>query len=102
MNMDSIDDILKKFDPFEDKYISREFQSFGVYLSEKLGDPRHKSLYIKLARDIPRPILDEALRFVVDAKARSRAALFMWKLRQMGAWEKYYKKSKRKPKKKSQ
>jgi len=97
--MDSIDDILKKFDPFEDKYISREFQSYGVYLAEKLGDSRHKSLFIKLARDIPRPILQEALRFVVDAKARSRGALFMWKLRQMGAWAKYYKKSAKKKKK---
>ena len=98
--MDSIDDILKKFDPFEDKYISREFQAFGVHLSEKLEDSRHKSLYIKLARDIPRPILEEALRFVVDAKARSRGALFMWKLKEMGAWEKYYKKSVKKTTKK--
>jgi hypothetical protein len=63
----NISDILKKFDPLEDKYISREFQSFGVHLAEKLEDPRKKSLYIRLARDIPRPILEQALRFVVDS-----------------------------------
>lgn len=95
--MKSIADILNKFDPMEDKYISREFQSYGVYLAEKLEDERKKSLYIKLSRDIPRPILAQALRFVVDAKARNKGALFMWKLREMGAWAKYYTPSKKKP-----
>ena len=94
--MDSISDILAKFDPVEDKYISREFQSYGVYLAEKLEDKSKMSLFIKIARDIPRAILEEALRFVVDSKARSKGALFMWKLKQMGAWEKYYKKAPKK------
>ncbi len=82
--MQTIKDILKKFDPFEDKYISREFQSFGVHLAEKLEDSTHKSLYIKLAKTIPRPVLEEALRFVVDSRAKSKGALFMWKLKQLG------------------
>lgn len=82
--MQTIKDILQKFDPFEDKYISREFQAFGVYLAEKLEDSTHKSLYIKLAKTLPRPVLSEALRFVVDSKAKSKGALFMWKLRQLG------------------
>jgi hypothetical protein len=84
--MQSIDDILKKFNPLEDKYLSREFQAFGVHLSEKLEDPRHKSLYIKLAKTIPRPVLEEALRFVVDSNAKRKGALFMWKLRELGAY----------------
>ena len=46
--MDSLSDIFAKFDPLEDKYISREFQSYGIYLAEKLEDERKKSLYIKL------------------------------------------------------
>src|SRR5690554_4606429 len=99
--MKSIEEILKKFDPLEDKYVSREFQAFGVHLAEKLEDTRKKSLYIKLAKEIPRPILEQALRFVVDSKARSKGALFMWKLKEMGAWEKYYSgASKKKVKKK--
>jgi hypothetical protein len=82
--MQTIKDILTKFDPFEDKYISREFQSFGVHLAEKLEDSTHKSLYIKLAKTLPRPVLEQALRFVVDSKAKSKGALFMWKLRELG------------------
>ncbi len=82
--MDSIKDILNKFDPLEDKYISREFQSYGVHLAEKLEDNRHKALYIRLAKTTPRPVLEEALRFVVDSKARNKGALFMWKLKELG------------------
>lgn len=86
--MQTIKDILKKFDPMEDKYISREFQAFGVHLAEKLGDEKHKSLYIRLAKTIPRPILEQAYRFVIDSKAKSKGALFMWKLKEMGAFTK--------------
>jgi len=86
--MKSIKDILENFNPLEDKYISREFQSFGVHLTEKLEDKRRKSLYMKLAKTLPRPILEEALRFVVDSRARNKAALFMWKLKQLGVFKK--------------
>ncbi|OGK14265.1 hypothetical protein A3H80_01590 [Candidatus Roizmanbacteria bacterium RIFCSPLOWO2_02_FULL_37_19] len=85
--MKSIKDVLKNFNPLEDKYVSREYQSFGVHLSEKLDDHKHKSLYIKLSRDIPRPVLEQALRFVVDSGARKKAALFMWKLKEIGAFK---------------
>ena len=86
--MKSIKDILAKFNPLEDKYISREFQSFGVYMSERLDDTRRKGLYIKLAKTVPRPILEEALRFVVDSRARKKGALFMWKLKELRAFKK--------------
>lgn len=81
--MQTIGDVLNKFNPLEDKYISREFQKYGIYLSETLGDYKHKSLYIRLAKTIPRAILEKALSFVKDANAQSRARLFMWKLKQL-------------------
>ena len=81
--MQTIGDILKKFNPLEDKYISREFQSYGIYLSEELGDYKHKSLYIRLAKTVPRAILEKALTFVKDANAKSRARLFMWKMKKL-------------------
>ncbi|MBI2052016.1 hypothetical protein HYT33_04645 [Candidatus Roizmanbacteria bacterium] len=92
--MQTVKDILKSFDPLEDKYISREYQSYGIYLAEKLQDERHKSMYIKFAKTIPRPVLAEALRFVIDSNAKRKAALFMWKLKEIGAF-----KSRRKAKK---
>lgn len=87
--MQSVSDILKKFNPKEDKYVSREFQTFGVFLAEKLEDTRRKALYIKYAKEIPRPILEQAYRFVIDSKARSKGALFVWKLKELGVFEKF-------------
>ncbi|MCX8009328.1 MAG: hypothetical protein N3A54_06580 [Patescibacteria group bacterium] len=79
----SIADILKQFNPLEDKYISREFQAYGIYLAEELGDYKHRSLYIKLAKTVPRAILEKALSFVKDANARSKPRLFMWKMKEL-------------------
>lgn len=87
--MKALADLLKDFNPEENHYISREFQSFGIHLAEKLNDSRRKALYIKYAKYIPRPILEEALRFVVDSNAKSKGALFMWKLKELKVFEKY-------------
>jgi hypothetical protein len=70
----------------EDKgnYITQEFQDFGYRLSLELNDPAHKSLYIKLAKTVNRGLLEQALAFVADAyQAKSKAKLFMWKLKEL-------------------
>lgn len=81
--MQPIGKILKKFDPTKDKYISREFQAFGIYLAEQLDDYKHKSLYIKLAKTVHRSILEKVLSFVIDSHAKNKGALFMWKLKEL-------------------
>ena len=91
--MKSVHDILLKFNPLEDKFISREYQSYGIYLAEELGDYRRRGLYIKMAKTIPRAVLEKALSFVKDATtARRKGALFMWKLTEMGVLKKKQKK----------
>ncbi len=81
--MQKIGQILEKFNPTKDKYISREFQSYGIYLAEKLDDYEHRSLYIKLAKTVPRAILEKTLSFAKDSKARKKGAFFMWKLKEL-------------------
>lgn len=83
--MKSVKQILKNFDPTKDKYISREFQSYGIYLAEELDDYKHRGLYIKLAKTVHRSILEKALSFAVDSGAKNKGALFMWKLTQLKA-----------------
>lgn len=66
------------------KNITHEFQVYGVYLAESLGDTAHYSLYIKLAKNTKRGLLEEALNFTksyYDAKSKPR--VFMWKLHQL-------------------
>ncbi len=67
----------------KNKYISREFQDYGVRLAQDLGDLAHKSLYIKLAKTVDRKILEQCKRFVIDSNADSKGALFMWKMKQL-------------------
>lgn len=77
-----IGEILKKYQPKESgKYISREFQDFGYRLAVDLDDLAHKALYIRMAKTVPRAILEAARAFAVDAAhAKSKGRLFMWKV----------------------
>jgi hypothetical protein len=80
----SIGDILERFRTDEDKYISHEFQKYGYELAKGLGDLKNKSLYMKLAKETPRGMLETAKNFVKDAvNVRNRAALFLWKLTEL-------------------
>jgi hypothetical protein len=81
----SVGEILKKFQSSdEDKYISHEFQKYGYELAKELGDLKNKSLYIKLAKETSRGLLETARSFVKDAvNVKSRPKLFMWRLTQL-------------------
>jgi hypothetical protein len=86
--MQSIKSVLTKFNPTTDKYVSREFQTFGLHLAEELDDYKHKSLYIKLAKTVHRSVLEQALSFAIDSTAANKGALFMWKLKELRKGEK--------------
>jgi len=67
-----------------DKYVSREFQKYAYDLSVELDDLKHKSLYMRIAKETPRILLEKARSFVKDAQnARSKGRLFMWKLSEL-------------------
>lgn len=84
MAFSKVGDVLKNFDPTKDRYISREFQKYGYDLAQDLGDLERKSLYIKLAKTLPRALLERARYFVKDAgNVKSRPRLFMWKVTQL-------------------
>lgn len=78
-------DILAKYKTEDSaKYISHEFQNYGYRLAVDLDDLAHKSLYIRLAKTMPRQILEQARSFAVDAEhAKSKARLFMWKMKEI-------------------
>lgn len=63
------------------KNVAHEFQMYGVYLAESLDDTKRYSLYIKLAKEVDRKLLDEALTFTKGYfGAKNKARVFMWKL----------------------
>lgn len=82
--LQSIGQILKNFDLDKKKYVTKEFQDYGYRLALELGDEKRISLYIKLAKTLPRNILEEARTFIKDASnIKSKPKLFMWKIKQL-------------------
>jgi hypothetical protein len=82
--MEDIAKILRSRKLSRDYRCSHEFQAYGNRLADELGDKKHRSLYIKLAKTELRSILDEARASVLDSRdAKTRGRLFMWKIGQI-------------------
>ena len=85
--MERIEKIIKKkFEKIAAPRAKYEFEEYGIWLSEQLHDKRHKALYIKLAKEKDRVILEKARIFALDVESQSvnRGRLFMWKLTELG------------------
>jgi len=83
--MQKVSQILKNFNPTEDKYISREFQSFGIHLAEEMDDYKNRGMWIRLAKTNHRSVLEQTLSFVKDSTAPKKVALIVWKIKQVKA-----------------
>lgn len=83
--MQKVGDIINKYKlDDKNKTVSREFQLYAYDLAVELNDLAHKSLYMRLAKNTPRGLMESARSFVKDAQnARSKGRLFMWKLAQL-------------------
>lgn len=66
------------------KNLYKEFQVYGVFLAESLEDTKHYSLYMKLAKELPRGLLEEALNYTKGYYgAKNKAKVFMWRLKKL-------------------
>jgi hypothetical protein len=82
--MRTISDIIKNKKIVGDFRNKHEFQSYGNRLAEELSDLKHRALYIKLAKQVDRNLLEQALEFVKGSEnATTKGRLFMWKLTQL-------------------
>lgn len=73
-----------KVDEDRQRRISREWQDYAYRLALELADKAHTSLYMRLAKNTPRPILEEARMFVKGAvNAKNKGRLFMWKVKEL-------------------
>ena len=79
-----LSEILKLKDFKADRRNAYEFQAYGNRLSDELHDPEHRTLYIKLAKNENRDLLETARTFVLNQEHVDRKGkLFMWKLQQL-------------------
>ncbi|MDD2483173.1 MAG: hypothetical protein PHE32_01525 [Candidatus Shapirobacteria bacterium] len=68
------------------KYVKNEFQAYGLDLAKELDDWKNRSLYLRLAKNTPRDILEKARYFVKDQNPgtiKTPYKLFMWKLKEL-------------------
>lgn len=84
--MDDLSKLLAgRIDPGEkQRYISREFQDYGYRLACEMGEEHRKAMYIKLAKNKPRALLERARSYVVDyPNAKNKGKLFLWKIKDL-------------------
>ena len=82
--MEDIADIIRQKNVKSDPRNKHEYQAYGNRLSEEFADPKHRALYIKLAKTEDRNLLEEARESVLSSKkATTKGRLFMWKLGQL-------------------
>jgi len=63
---------------------SYEYQAYGNRLCEELCDPTKRTLYIKLAKNEDRNLLEIArLHALSNEKNPTKGKIFMWKLSQL-------------------
>lgn len=78
--------ILDRYDLEETKQrrISREFQDYAYRLAVELDDTGHTPIYMRIAKNTPRALVEQARLFVLGANhPTSKGRLFMWKLKQL-------------------
>lgn len=65
-------------------YINHEFQDYGYRLAYRLDDLKHKAMYIRYAKSVPRALLEDAAAFTATyTSAKNKGKVFSWKLREL-------------------
>jgi hypothetical protein len=66
------------------KYMTKEYQAYGMRLAGKLGDKKRAPMYIKWAKEKKRAILEIAYSFTIDyPNAKDKSRIFMWKVKEL-------------------
>ncbi|MEP7103406.1 MAG: hypothetical protein ABI721_01705 [Candidatus Dojkabacteria bacterium] len=80
-------DILSKYNllkPEEAKKHARhEFQAFAYKLAADLNDLVNLKLYMRIARNLERSLVERAYSFAIDSTTENKGKAFMWKLKNL-------------------
>src|SRR5688572_27495330 len=62
--------------------LTKPYQVFGIWIAQNLGDTKNIPLFIRLAKNQDRILLESAVSYIKDyPNARSRTHLFLWFLK---------------------
>lgn len=66
------------------RYVHHEFQDYAYRLASDLGDLQHKAIYMRLAKTVPRTLLEQAAAFALGYfHEKNKGKIFMWKLQEI-------------------
>jgi len=85
--INSIKDLLTNLDlDKRRKYLKEEYQAFGLQLAREMEEWDKRAMYIRLAKQTDRKLLEKARLFVKDqtkGTIKTPGRLFLWKLKQL-------------------
>jgi Zn-finger domain-containing protein len=81
--MHKLSELIKSREVQGDYRNKQEFQAYGNRLAEELGDIKHRSLYIKLAKTENRVLLEKARDAAISSNVTTKGKIFMWKLSEL-------------------
>jgi SAM-dependent methyltransferase len=85
----SAKDILLQHDPKnpstkdKKKHPKFEFQAYGYRLASDLNDLANLKIYMRLAKNVERGVMERAYAYVIDSGVDEKGKLFLWKLKQL-------------------
>lgn len=63
------------------RHSKNEFQAYAYKLAMDLNDLVNLKIYMRLAKNIERNLMEQAFRFVADSNSSDKGRLFLWKLK---------------------
>ena len=65
------------------KHASHEFQAFAYKLAHDLNDLQNLKIYMRLAKNVERSLMERAYSYALDANTENKGRKFMWKLKEL-------------------
>jgi hypothetical protein len=85
--LSSIQDLLKDLNlDKRRKYLKEEYQAYGLQLAREMDEWDKRAMYIRLAKQTDRKLLEKARLFIKDqtkGSIKTPGKLFLWKLKQL-------------------
>lgn len=82
--MNELSELIKSKKIIRNPRNTYEYQAYGNKLAEDLNDLPHRALYIRMAKNEDRNLMEMARIYVMSQeKATTKGKLFMWKMKQL-------------------
>lgn len=65
------------------RHAHHEFQAFAYKLAHDLNDLEHLRIYMRLARNVERSLMERAYSYAYDARSDNKGKIFFWKIKEL-------------------